>query len=299
MKRILNIGSVNVDHVYSLPHFVRPGETLAATSYARFPGGKGFNQSTALARAGAKVFHAGRIGEDGLWLKEALEKDGCDTRRLLVGEAPTGHAVIEVDPSGENRILIHPGANGEISPADISAALEDFSTGDILLLQNETSCLAEAIRLGHQRGLEVVLNPAPMGAAVFDAPLDLVDFFIVNEHEAADLARGGPGLGSSELLMALRARYPRTRGLLMTFGSEGALLSADGEEIFLPAHPVRPVDTTAAGDTFTGFFLARMAAGVSFREALETATAASAICVTRPGAAPSIPTLDEVRSFRA
>lgn len=295
MKRILNIGSVNIDHVYSLPHFVRPGETLAVRSYARFPGGKGFNQSTALARAGASVSHAGKIGSDGLWLRAALERDGVDVRFLVIGDASTGHAVIQVDSTGQNCILIHSGANGKITPLEIGVAVDGFMAGDILLLQNEISSLEEAIQIGHKRGMKIAFNPAPMDKSVLEAPLDSVDLFIVNEVEAEGLC-GVRADDSSKVLDAFQKRFPGA-GILLTLGSQGAIARISGEEVAVPARQVKAVDTTAAGDTFIGFFLAMRAAGASLHDAMETATAAAAICVTRPGAAPSIPTMAEARSL--
>ncbi len=290
MNTILNFGSVNIDHVYSVPHFVRPGETLASSSYKVFSGGKGFNQSTALARAGAKVAHAGKIGADGAWLREALAADGADVSLLEVCGEPTGHAVIQVDDSGQNCIIICGGANRAISPADAESVLSRFGEGDTLLLQNEISSIPEIMRAAHARGLSIAFNPAPMGPEVARFPLDLVDLFIVNEVEAAELAGLAVDSGSDPdaLLGALRGKFPRAR-ILLTLGSAGSVLDAAGGRISVAARKVEAVDTTAAGDTYIGYFLAAIQLGASPREAMERATGAAAVCVTRHGAAPSIP----------
>ena len=288
MGAILNFGSVNIDHVYTVPHFVRPGETLASTRYAVFSGGKGFNQSTALARAGAKVAHAGMIGADGVWLKEALAADGADVTHLAVGNEPTGHAVIQVDASGQNCIIICGGANRAITASFANEVIARFGKGDTLLLQNEISAIPEIIRAASERGLSIAFNPAPMGQEVLDYPLDLVDLFIVNEVEAAELAGVAADAAPDVVLDALRAKFPRA-GVVLTLGASGSVADIGGERVTVAAHRVKAVDTTAAGDTYIGYFLAARQRGLSLREAMAKATEAAAICVTRAGAAPSIP----------
>ncbi len=288
MGTILNFGSVNIDHVYTVPHFVRPGETLASTRYAVFSGGKGFNQSTALARAGAKVAHAGMIGADGAWLKESLAADGADVTHLAVGDEPTGHAVIQVDYSGQNCIIICGGANRAITASYAKEVIARFGKGDTLLLQNEISSIPEIIRAASARGLFIAFNPAPMGQAVLDYPLDLVDLFIVNEVEAAELAGVAADAAPDVVLDALRAKFPRA-DVVLTLGASGSVADIDGERVTVAARRVKAVDTTAAGDTYIGYFLAARQRGLSLREAMEKATEAAAVCVTRAGAAPSIP----------
>ena len=290
---ILNFGSVNFDRVYRVPHFVRPGETIAATSFATFSGGKGFNQSTAIARAGGRVAHAGCIGADGIVLRDELARDGVDVGHLRVVDAPTGHGLIQVDDSGQNCIVICGGANRMVSKADVAAAMAGFGPGDALLVQNEVSCIPEMIATAAGKGMEVVFNPAPMGPEVAGYPLDKVTLFIVNEVEAASLS----GMSADEpgaLLDALSARFPRA-DFVMTLGARGAAARfAGAPDAFVAAHRVAAVDTTAAGDTFIGFFLAARQRGEGVEAALAVANAAAAICVSRPGAAPSIPLLGEV-----
>lgn len=297
MSRILNLGSINLDHVYAVDHFVRPGETLASADYQLHAGGKGYNQTIALARAGADVAHLGAVGEEGQWLVERLAKEGVATDRIAMIDAATGHAIIQVTPEGENAIVLYAGANHAIDGDAIRAALAKLGSGDWLLTQNETSAVAEAMRQAKERGLKIAFNPAPMTDAVHDYPLDLVDLLIVNETEAEALAgESAEGAGA-----ALRKRYPQA-DVLLTLGSQGAKFLGKEGEIFQAAEKVKAVDTTAAGDTFIGFFLAELLASETdkaasedvYRRALELGCRASAVCVTRPGAARSIPRRSEL-----
>lgn len=282
---ILNLGSINVDHVYAVDHFVRAGETLAGSRYRVFAGGKGFNQSLALARAGAHVVHLGRIGRDAEWLLHRLQAEGVDTTHVTVTEAATGHAIIQVVPSGENAIVLFGGANQAITEADLDAALLACSPGDYFLVQNETGLVAEAMRKAHARGLRVILNPAPMAANIHDSPLELVDLFILNETEAEGLTgKSNP----DEISRAMRQRFPRAATVL-TLGSKGALYVDAATSHYEAAIRVVAVDTTAAGDTFIGFFLAELMRGGDPARALKLGCHAAAICVTRAGASDSIP----------
>ncbi|RLT43087.1 MAG: ribokinase [Chloroflexi bacterium] len=287
---ILNFGSVNIDHVYRVAHLVRPGETIASRDYRQFSGGKGFNQSIALARAGATVSHAGRIGADGVWLREQLAADGADVGFLEVIDGPSGHAIIQVEAGGENAIILFGGANRTFTPDDAAEILSHFGPGDWLLLQNEISAMPEILRLAVERGLRIVFNPAPMGAEVLGYPLNGVSIFILNEVE------GEAFTGASEadaILAGMHRRFP-TATVVLTLGAAGCIYDDGTQRIALPAQKVDVVDTTAAGDTFIGYFLAGLSAGDDPQAALETATRAAAICVTRPGAAPSIPRREEL-----
>ncbi len=283
---ILNIGSVNIDHVYAVDHFVRPGETLASARYDRLAGGKGFNQSIALARAGAAVRHAGVVGQDGVWLRDRLAHEGVDVAGLEVTPTvATGHAVIQVVPTGENAIVLHGGANQAVSAAQIDHAVATCAPGDYLLVQNETSSVAEAIRRAKQRGLRVVFNPAPMTPLVSDYPLQDVDIFILNETEAESLTLK-KSLGDVQLVMS--RRFPRAATVL-TLGPQGALYFDSASRFQCPGVAVTAVDTTAAGDTFIGFFLAELMRSGDPGAALALGCRAGALCVTRAGAADSIP----------
>lgn len=295
MNRIFNLGSVNVDHVYRVAHFVRPGETLAATSYSRGAGGKGFNQSIALARAGAAVCHIGATGGDADWLRTRLQAEGVEILHLARTGEPTGHAVIQVSDAGENSIVLHGGANLAVTPQAVSLAIAGARPGEWFLCQNETSSVPEALRIARAAGLHVCFNPAPMSPEVTSYPLECVDWLIVNETEGAELS--GEEL-PARIVARLRDSWPGT-SILLTLGAEGAIC-ADAECVVrVPAPAADPVDTTAAGDTFVGYFLGTLAAGGTVRDALRWAVEAAAITVTRPGAADSIPLRSEVEGKAA
>lgn len=287
---ILNFGSINIDHVYRVEHLVRPGETVASQDYRQFSGGKGFNQSIALARAGASTSHAGRIGSDGVWLRDQLAAEGADVEFLGVIDGPSGHAIIQVGGDGENAIILFGGANQTVTPGDARAVLDNFGAGDWLLLQNEISAMPEILQLAGERGLRVIFNPAPMGREVLDYPLNGVSIFILNEIEGEAFTGGSE---PEAILAGMRRRFPGAT-VVLTLGAAGSLCDDGTKRIRVPAHPVAAVDTTAAGDTFIGYFLAGLSAGDSTQRALEAATRAAAICVTRPGAAPSIPRREEI-----
>ena len=288
--KITNFGSCCIDNVYAVPYFVKPGETLPCTNYQVHPGGKGLNQSLALAYAGIPVRHAGKVGGDGAWMKDLMTEAGVDTRLLTVVDTPSGHANIQVSPDGENAIVIFGGANQTIEVQDIETVLADSEPGDFLLIQNEISCLGELIDAAHERQQRIVFNAAPMTAAVTDYPLDKIEFFIVNELEGAALA-GTEQV--DEILAAMKRRFPAARTIL-TLGDQGAVYF-DGEAHFSQAaFPVKAVDATGAGDTFTGYFIAGFVRGNPIQDCLELACKAAALCVTRPGAASSIPRLKEV-----
>lgn len=288
--KILNIGSLNIDLVYQVPHFVRPGESLPALAFSRGPGGKGLNQSIAAARAGAAVRHAGCIGADGLFLRELLAAEGVDVAALRVGAEPTGHAIIQVNPEGENCIVLYHGANHALTADDLGAALAGFGPGDLLLAQNEVNDVGRLLRAGRDTGLGIIFNAAPASAELAALPLELTAVLVANETEGEALT------GQTEpaaILAALRARCPQTE-IVITLGAAGCRGAGPGGDWRLPAERVTPVDTTAAGDTFVGYLAAARAGGEPVRAAAELATRAAAIAVTRPGAATSIPRRAEI-----
>ena len=288
--KILNFGSLNLDLVYQMPHFVRAGETLSSTGFSRNVGGKGLNQSVALAKAGAEIYHAGLVGEDGEMLRAFLADNGVDTRFVRTIDQPSGHAVIQVVPEGNNCIFLYGGANQCVTDAFIQEVLESFGPGDFLVLQNEINKIDAIIHAAHARGMQVVLNPSPIADNLKELPLEKISWFILNEIEGAELS------GETEaerILDKLTALYPHAK-IVLTLGGDGSVYAGDGERVRQRAYRVQAVDTTAAGDTFTGFFFAAIADGVPAAEALRRASKASSISVTRPGAAASIPTLNEV-----
>lgn len=262
--KILNFGSINIDHVYTVSHFVRPGEALNSQSYQRFPGGKGLNQSIALSHAGAQVHHAGKIGADGDWLRSRLQELGVDTSLVEMEDVPTGHAIIQVNPAGENSIVLFGGANRCITESYVERAVQLFSPGDYLLAQNELSSVPAMLRMTKLKGLTVVFNPAPMTPEVQDYPLDRVDLFIVNEIEA----KGLTGRSDPQSIGAfMRAKYPRA-ALVLTLGEKGAMYFGSDGTLHEAAEKVTVTDTTAAGDTFIGYFVAGMMRGQNPQDCL-------------------------------
>lgn len=290
MKKALVIGSINVDKVYELEHIVRPGETVSSRKYRTAWGGKGLNQAIALSRGGAETALAGCVGTAELESLTAVCAEAkVDAARIRACSVTTGHAIIQVDANGQNCIIVEPGANGTVGGDDIASFLDGYGAGDVLLTQNEISHMPEVLRAAHEKGLTVVLNPSPFSAEILSWPLECVDIFIVNEIEGEALS------GESEpekILDALRRRFPNA-AVVLTLGSNGAMYADKTERFFVPARHVTAVDTTAAGDTFTGYFLAMLLRGGTPKEAMEIAAKAAAIAVTRPGAVPSIPWLEE------
>ncbi|MCY7296090.1 ribokinase [Alteromonas sp. a30] len=294
---VINLGSINVDHVYQVPHFVEPGETLASTGYQQLLGGKGANQSIALAHALANsdetVQHLGLVNEAQCHIKQDLIREQVDCRYVKISEKPTGHAIIQVNESGENAIVLFAGANHDIQTDLVQQAIDEAPEGAWLLTQNETNAIGDAMRMAKEKGMKVAFNPAPMNDSVKQLPLNLVDLFIVNEVEAEDIS------GTRELAQIetfFKQHYPNA-AVIITLGKAGAVMIKGGERIQVPAFEVEAVDTTAAGDTFIGYFLASYMKNNNAQKALTQACAASAIAVTRPGASPSIPKAEEVHAF--
>ena len=290
--KLLDFGSLNIDHTYQLPHLVRPGETLASDSYHKSEGGKGFNQAVALAKAGQEVYLAGAIGQDGLFLRDYLQELGVHTEHLCVLDAPTGHAMIQLDTEGQNCIILFGGTNGMITEAMIDEVLADFGAGDYLLLQNEISHVDSILRAAHAKGMHIILNPSPMSPELLTWPLELVEWFILNEIEGADIT--GKTL-PEEMLDELLRRYPACH-VVLTLGERGSIYADAAQRIDQSIVTAHTVDTTAAGDTFTGYFIHALLQGEAIQQALKTAACASAITVSRPGAGRSIPAAEAVQA---
>ena len=284
---IFNLGSINIDHLYRVEHLPRPGETVSASTYSTGLGGKGLNQSLAAAAAGARVHHIGAVGAEGHRAVERLAAAGVETGDIAVVATVTGHAVVLVDPAGENQIAIHSGANREITADQLRRALARAEEGDWFLTQNETALVAEGLVLARARGLRTAFSAAPFETALAAAVLGSVDLLAVNEVEAAQLAAH---LGTAVEDLPVPA-------LLVTKGARGAEYHAGGKITAVAAFEVEAVDTTGAGDTFLGFFLAALDCGEAPEFALREAAAAAAIQVTRPGAAEAIPTGAEVAAL--
>ena len=293
--KVLCFGSLNIDYTYKVDHFVKKGETLSSGSLQVFSGGKGLNQSIALARAGAETYHAGSIGEDGRFLLEQLQDAGVDTRYVTVLETVrTGNAIIQNDKEGDNCILLYGGANQAVTTDQADAVLEHFRKGDFLVLQYEINELAYIMERAHERGMKIVLNPSPMDEKIQGLPLGYVDYFMLNEIEASQIlgqeTRGAEGV---DLAKGILDRFADS-AVVLTMGEHGSVYMDSSETITQPVYPAETVDTTAAGDTFTGFFIGGILRGLTIRQAMDMASKAASIAVTRRGAAPSIPDLQEV-----
>lgn len=288
--QVLNIGSLNLDHVYAVEHFVRAGETISASTYNTFLGGKGFNQSVALAKANAKVSHAGLVGKDGSPIITYLEELGIDTTHIRYVKESTGHALIQVDQQGQNSIIVYAGANGCADYEFVDSVLHDFSSGDTVILQNEISCVSYIMECAKAKGLRVVFNPSPATAGVLDYPLSLVDIFVLNESEGQVLTGE---ICPDRMLDVMRKRYPKAE-VILTLGNEGSIFQNADTLLRQDIVDCSVVDTTAAGDTFTGYFLSWYLNGKSPKKSLYAAAIASSLAVSRPGAAASIPSVSEV-----
>lgn len=288
--KVLNFGSLNIDNVYTMAHFVRPGETVSSLSLQNFAGGKGLNQSVALANAGARVSHAGAVGEDGAFLVEFLRKKGVDTSLIRTLPGRTGHAIIQVEQGGQNCIILHGGANRGITEEQINETLSHFGPGDILLLQNEISNNRLIIDRACERGMKIALNPSPIDGEVLSLPLEKVSWFLMNEIEGAELTGERE---PEEILTQMRRRYPGSTTVL-TLGKQGVAADDGRSHCRHGIYDVPVVDTTAAGDTFTGYFLCCAAQGLPLAECLELASRASSMAVGTKGAAESIPLMADV-----
>ena len=284
---IFNLGSINADHVYRVSHLPGPGETLAATSLQTGLGGKGANMSVAAARAGSHVAHIGAIGSDGMWARNRLLEYGVDTRHIVELAVPTGHAIINVDDAGENAITLFAGANQAISEDKVVSVLSAGNTGDILVTQNETNAQAVAAEIGSKLGLRVCYAAAPFDANAVKAVLPYLDFLILNAVEAQQLEEA-LGIPIEDLDVA---------DIIITLGSDGARWIGDGTDQHFDAIAVEPVDTTGAGDTFTGYVLAGLDRGLTMGQSISLAMRAAALMVTRMGTADVIPDLKEVEEF--
>ena len=284
--RLINVGSLCIDYVYSVPQIVVSGETLASTARHVYAGGKGLNQSIAAARGGADVLHFGLVGPDGQWLKKILAAEGVDTHGISSVETPSGHAFIQVDEAGRNAIVIHGGSNRELPETVFREAVQTATEQDWVLLQNEINDLEAILDIAAASPARIAFNVAPVDARALGYNLDLVDLLIVNEAEAIGLT-GAQTHRSA--FRELREKFPQTT-ILLTLGALGCWLSQPGGPVrVFDAFTVDPVDETAAGDAFVGYLLAGLVAGEKLQRSILEASAAGALAVTESGAAPSLP----------
>lgn len=294
--KVLNFGSINIDHVYEVDDFVKKGETISSYSLNTFCGGKGFNQSLALARAGVPVYHAGSVGEDGEDLIDILKDNQVDVSFIRkLKDIPTGHAIIQLNKENDNCILLYSGANYKNTRAYVDEVLSGFEKDDILLIQNEINELSYLVEKANEKGMKIVLNPSPMNEKIQEIELNKIWCFILNEHEAKSLLRTESS-ENEEIIKELGQKYPKHH-IVLTLGEEGSVYVHGDETVHQSAYKVEVVDTTAAGDTFTGYYLSGMINGKSVKESMDLAARASALAVTKKGAEPSIPYFEDVLSL--
>lgn len=288
--KIYNLGSLNIDYVYSVEHFVRSGETLSSANMSIFPGGKGLNQSVALARAGAEVIHGGCVGSGGDFLIDIMNESNVNTEKIKTVTTSSGHAIIQVDKTGQNCILLFSGANYQIDRSYIEKFLSDTNAGDILLLQNEISGLGDAFEIAKQKQMKIAFNPSPYHNDIKKLPLEFVDLWFCNEIEAGELFGGDT---PEETLNNFINQYPES-ALVLTLGSKGSMYKDKFQQISQLPYKVKAIDTTAAGDTFTGYFLWAVSNNKDIKFALDISSKASAVAVSREGASKSIPYAKEL-----
>ena len=290
--KVLNFGSCNIDYVYQMEHFIRPGETAPCTALSAGCGGKGLNQSIALAKAGTEVYHAGLYGAEGKFLLDKMQEAGVDTSLMRLGEGANGHAIIQVERSGQNCIILYGGSNRMITREYVDEVFSNFEKDDIILLQNEINELPYIIDKAYEKGMQIVLNPSPYDSLLDECDLSKVTIFLINEVEGKMIA--GTDV-PEEILDCMMSKYPSAK-VVLTLGSDGVIYKDADKMVKQGIFKVKAVDTTAAGDTFTGYFIAGMLKGTPIEERLRLCAKASAITVSRPGAADSIPTMEETVS---
>ena len=291
--KILNFGSLNIDYAYKVQHIVEKGETISSEALNIYPGGKGLNQSIALGKAGVEVYHAGAVGKEGMFLVEFLEKANVNTEYIrIVPKIKTGHAIIQNNAQGDNCIILYGGANQAITKEQVNDTLDRFVAGDYLILQNEINELAYIVEKAYAKGMVIVLNPSPMNEKITKLPLEKVDCFILNEIEASQIL-GVTYDNEADIINALAEKFIHAK-VVLTLGEKGALYCDGKNTVVQKAYQAKAVDTTAAGDTFTGYFLSGEIRGLPIETSMDLAAKASAITVSRPGAGVSIPSIAEV-----
>lgn len=287
---IYNLGSINVDHFYSLTHLPEPGETVIASGTALGLGGKGANISVAVAKAGARVQHIGSIGWQDHWALRELETYGVSVEHISATDHPTGHAIIYRDLAGENSIVVHSGANHQLERSQILKAMKSAKPADLLILQNETNLQRFSAELGSRIGLRILYVAAPFEEVALMSVLPFLNILILNEVEMKQL-KAGLGKGPTELGVDL---------VVVTQGEQGCIVyDANRPAEYQSFRPpkVDPIDTTGAGDTFAGYFAAGLDKGLNLENAIALANAAAALKVAKKGTTEAVPSQLEVTQF--
>ena len=291
--KILDFGSLNYDYVYDVEHVVVPGETISSRDMEIFCGGKGLNQAIAAARAGAEVYMAGMVGEDGQLFMDICKENGIDVSYLKQVPGKSGHAIIQLDKNGQNSILLYGGSNRKMTKEYVDEVLTGFSKGDLLLLQNEINMLDYIIDKAYEKGMRILLNPSPYDEKLAACDLTKISVFLINEIEGEQITKEKE---PEKMLDVLEEEYPGA-GIMLTLGSKGSVYANKGKRYRQDIFKVKAVDTTAAGDTFTGYFAASVLKGMPMEEILRKCAKASAIAVSKKGASDSIPKEEEVDGY--
>ena len=272
--KILDFGSLNYDYVYGVEHMVAPGETISSLDMEIFCGGKGFM--------------AGMVGKDGQLFMDICKENGIDSSFIRQVPGKSGHAIIQLDQNGQNSILLYGGSNRQMTKEYVDEVLNNFEKGDLLLLQNEINLLSYIIDKAYEKGMRILLNPSPYDEKLAACDLTKVSVFLINEIEGEQ--------EPDKILDALTEKYPEAE-IMLTLGSKGSVYCRMGERYKQDIYKVKAVDTTAAGDTFTGYFAASLLKGMPIEETLKKCAKASAVAVSRKGAADSIPREEEVDGY--
>lgn len=292
--RILNFGSLNIDEVFSVDSFVKPGQTISSDGFSQNCGGKGLNQTIAIARAGVKIYHAGAVGRnDNQMFMDLLLKDNVDTNYIDTDHSHSGKAFIQCDKSGQNCIVLYKGANHEITKAYIDKVLSNFEEGDIIVLQNEISNVDYIIRKAKEVGMTICFNPSPVTPQLKVYPIELVDYLILNEIEGEELTGEKEYKNIIEKLLKINENMK----IILTLGEKGCIYGDKEVTLKQDIFKVKVADTTAAGDTFMGYTVSCIFEGKDMSQTLKIASAASALAVTKNGAAVSIPYMKDVIEF--
>lgn len=301
MKKIVVIGSINMDLVTICERAPRGGETLLGKKFMQIPGGKGANQAVAMGKMKSPVSMLGKIGREGMGdiLLDSMKKDGIDISNIEYCDEATGIAKIIVEENGQNRIIVVPGANYEVDSSYIDRHLDAIKNCDILVTQLEIpiETVKYSLKKAKEFGKITILNPAP--ATKLDEEIILNSDYIIPNETELELLSGMSITDEKSVINAADVLLKKgVKGLIVTLGSKGCMYISKVERKAFPAYRVKAIDTTAAGDSFIGGFVNGLASGLNFEESIDRGTKVAAISVTRIGAQTSIPTLEEVLNFK-
>lgn len=288
---IINIGSLNIEHVLQLPRFPSSQDRLYCRHYQRLPGGKGYYQSVAMARAGAKVWHIGFIGPDGHFLRDSLKHNNVDVRYVHKTQTPTGQEHISITPDCHMTKVRYMGANACFEPHFLDCLFKQLQEKQLVLVQNEVNDIPKVFEQIKSYNLNLTFHPAPYSEDIKDYPLHMVDTLIFNLNTGQKLSNEQE---PEKILKSLLAKYPNT-ALVLTLGAKGAWYVDNHQKIKVPGDPVMAIDESQAGNTFVGYFLAQKSQDNPIESCIKFACRASALCVSREGKSATIPYLTEIK----